>query len=133
MRDSFSLSGVKSEIDRVSNELMARIQSMENAEMTDMKDTPVEIRQKLESLKDDDRLDISAIKGVEKSNTTLSDSIINRAIGIVDQRTSFLINKTSSLQTEVRTKVTGIGTTQITISATAPSNPSVNDLWYDIS
>lgn len=64
-------------------------------------DNPVDIRNKLESLKDDDRLNVSAISGLDKTHTALTDDIINRAIGIVDQRTSFLINKVSNLQTQV--------------------------------
>jgi len=60
------------------------------------------IRDSLELIqKEEDKLDISAIKGIDKSQTTLSDSIINRAIGIVDQRTSFLINKLSNLSDTV--------------------------------
>lgn len=69
-------------------------------------DTPPKIVDKLESLKGDDRLDISAIKGVEKNNSTLSDELTNRAIGIVDNRTSFLINKVNTLQTTVNSTIT---------------------------
>lgn len=58
-------------------------------------------RDGLELLKEDDRLDISAIKGLSKRERVLTDSIINRAIGIVDQRTSFLIQKVSNLTTTV--------------------------------
>lgn len=72
-----------------------------------LEDSPTQTRDKLESLKGDERLDISAIKGIETSHTTLSDAIINRAIGIVDQRTSFLINKVSNLQTQVNNTTSG--------------------------
>jgi hypothetical protein len=69
------------------------------------------VRDGLESLKDDDRLDISAIKGVDASNNKLSDALEKRAIGIVDQRTSFLINKVSNLQRKVdETVASGSGT-----------------------
>jgi len=64
-------------------------------------DTPKQVRDKLETLKKDERLDISAIKGIGKSQTALSDTIINRAIGIVDQRTSFLIQKVSNIRSDV--------------------------------
>lgn len=68
----------------------------------DIKDlSPDEIRDSLELLKDDERLDISAIKGFGKKTTKLTDDILNRAIGIVDQRTSFLIQKVSNLQDKV--------------------------------
>jgi hypothetical protein len=59
------------------------------------------IRDKLEELKGDERLDISAIKGVGKKLGKISDDILNRAIGILDSRTSFLINKVSNLQEQV--------------------------------
>ncbi len=62
---------------------------------------PEILRDKLESLKNDERLDISAIRGFEKTTERLTDSIINRAIGIVDQRSSFLIQKVSNLQNQV--------------------------------
>lgn len=54
-------------------------------------ETPKKIKEKLESLKGDKRLDISAIKGGEKLTT--NDQLDN-AISILDQRSSFLINKT---------------------------------------
>lgn len=66
-------------------------------------ETPQEKRDKLESLKEMERLDISAIKGVEESYQKLSDSVINRAIGIVDQRTSYLVQKVSNLSDKVAT------------------------------
>lgn len=65
------------------------------------KDTPIQTRDKLESLQDDYRLDISAIKGLGKRFAKLTEEIINRAIEILDQRTSFLINKISNLQKQV--------------------------------
>lgn len=52
-------------------------------------DTPKEIKDKLETLKKDKRLDVSAIKGIEK----LHEDTLNRAVSILDQRTKFLINK----------------------------------------
>lgn len=52
----------------------------------------------------------------------------NRAIGIVDQRSSFLINKVSNLD---RDKITGVGVHTITVSDTAPTNPSTGDIWID--
>lgn len=76
----------------------------ENVVEVAVKDTPFELRDKLETLKnlpDEEKLSIEAIGGFSKSNIKLSDEILNRAIGIVDQRTSFLINKVSNLQTQV--------------------------------
>lgn len=68
---------------------------------------------------------------MDKFSAGMADSILNRAIGIVDQRSSFLINKAEQLRVDVNTKVTGWGTHNITVSDTAPSNPSLNDLWVD--
>lgn len=56
-------------------------------------DTPIEIKTKLETLVKDERLDISAVKGAEKFTTQVN---LDRAIGILDQRTQFLINKPST-------------------------------------
>ena len=56
-------------------------------------DSPQELRDKLETLKKDDRLDKKAIKGLED----LADKKdLDRAISILEQRTQFLINKPSS-------------------------------------
>lgn len=52
-------------------------------------DTGEEIKDKLETLKDNERLDSSAIKGLDKIEKNVTD----RAISILDQRTQFLINK----------------------------------------
>lgn len=72
-------------------------------------ETAIETRDKLESLKEDSRLDISAIRGWKKLLSNLTDDIINRAIGILDQRTSFLINKVSNLQNQVNNQSTASG------------------------
>ena len=61
----------------------------------------IPIRDGLQKLKKDERLDSSAIRGLDKEFGALSDSIVTRAIGIVDQRTSFLIQKVSNLKSEV--------------------------------
>ncbi len=87
-------------------------------------------RDGLEVLKDEERLDASAVKNLPKG---VNQADLDRAVSILDSRTSFSINKTSNLETVVNTKLTGVGTNQITVSATAPSDPSINDLWYDIS
>lgn len=73
-------------------------------EITEIIENPVtatQVRDKLETLKKDERLDVSAIKGLTKRLTKFGDDLLNRAIGILDQRTSFLINKVSNLQTQV--------------------------------
>lgn len=72
----------------------------ENVVEVAKKDTSTETRDKLESLKGDERLDVSAIKGFEVGKMITQD-LLDRAISILDQRTSFLINKLSNLQTQV--------------------------------
>ena len=53
--------------------------------------------------KSDLKIELSQIESFDKIHTKLSDDLINRAIGIVDQRTSFLINKVSNLKAQVDT------------------------------
>lgn len=65
------------------------------------------IRNKLETLEGKERLNVSAIDGLDEKEHKLTDSIINRAIGIVDQRTSFLINRVSNLSDRVDVLNTG--------------------------
>lgn len=67
-------------------------------------ETPKEIKDKLESLKGDKRLDISAIKGGEKLTTQEN---VDRAISILDQRTQYLINKKTSSGTGAVSSVNG--------------------------
>lgn len=57
-------------------------------------DTPKDIKDKLESLKGDARLDKKAIKGLED---IMVQADLDRAISILDSRTSFLINKINNL------------------------------------
>lgn len=54
---------------------------------------PIEIRKKLEKLKGENRLDYTAIKGIENYTTKEN---LDRAIEILDNRTRFLINKTNN-------------------------------------
>ena len=94
-------------------------------------------RDGLELLKGEERLDVSAIKGLDTRDTTLTDAIINRAIGIVDQRTSFLINKVSNLKAQVDNLPTNSGGsgvvqtivagTGISVDSTDPANPIVTN------
>lgn len=69
------------------------------------------VRDGLELLQGDERLDVSAIKGLDERDGKMSDSLIERAISIVDNRTSFLINKVSKLQAQVDAGGTGGGHT----------------------
>ncbi len=61
-------------------------------------DKPEVIRDKLETLTGDERLDAKSIKGLEKGVTQ---DTLDRAVSILDSRTSFLINKVTNVQTQV--------------------------------
>ena len=37
------------------------------------------------------------------------------------------------LRQDIDTKITGVNTSKLTVSTTAPSNPQLNDLWLNIS
>lgn len=63
--------------------------------------TAIEIRDYLETLEGDERLDASAIKGLKTFTPKIADEIVNRAISIVDNRTSFLINRLNTLVAQV--------------------------------
>lgn len=64
----------------------------------------------------------------EVKKAKLDTDTFNRALGIVDQRTSFSINKASNLE---RDKITGVGVHTITVGSAAPTNPSEGDIWID--
>jgi hypothetical protein len=69
-----------------------------------------EIVIKLESLKEDDRLDVSAIKGLDTREKKLSSDTLSAFENVLDHRTSYLINKVSNLQNQVnRLPTTGGG------------------------
>lgn len=76
-----------------------------------------EIRNALELLEGDERLDKSAIKGLEESLKKLD--IKYTGSGAVGAEYKY-------------TKYHG-GASNLTVSTTAPPNPELNDLWYDIS
>ena len=73
----------------VIEEVLSRIELPEYKET--ILDTPEQVRDKLETLKDDKRLDKKHIKGLEK---VVSNEDLDRAISILDQRSQYLINKT---------------------------------------
>ena len=77
-----------------------------------------QVRDKLETLKKENRLDSSSIKGLEalvKETKTVISGGLTRA-------------KTDSLYTKFHE-----GGSNLTVSATAPSNPITGDLWVDTS
>ena len=73
-------------------ELLPKMPTIEQIE-ADIPKLGNPIRDSLELLQKDDRLDASAIKGLEKMHA----DTLNRAVSILDQRTQFLINKVSNI------------------------------------
>lgn len=92
MRDEL-MKQVESVREGIIEEVMDAVPNIDEIEK-DLPKLGMAIRDGLELLKDDDRLDKSAIKGLEK---VMSQSDLDRAVSILDSRTSFLINKVSNL------------------------------------
>lgn len=104
-------------------------------------DTPEQVRDKLETLKEEARLDMKAIKGLDDFETKLVDSLVNRALEILDRRTQYLITKISNVQSQVDalgsssgglniedpTSGTIDGSNTIFTFATVPSYLSIDD------
>ncbi len=88
-------------------------------------DTPEQIRDKLESIDiEDDKLSIDAIKNLPKKLEEIKKEAGN------GQK---LYGGLSRVGGDMAyTKYHG-GASNLTVSTTAPSNPELNDLWYDIS
>lgn len=85
---------------------------------------PQEVRDSLELLMGDERLDKKAIKGLEEAEKKLSKEVIDRAVSILDQRTQFLINKTVKVD---GVTITGQGTDSSPLVATASGGDSLPD------
>lgn len=88
-------------------------------------DTAEQIAEKLNSL--EEVIDQKVIKGLTKQIKDLSSNIAHNAVktytGTSEKRVEELTNN----------KITSFTTDKLTVSATAPSNPQLYDLWYDIS
>lgn len=80
-------------------------------------DTPIELRDKLEALNDDERLDRSAVKGLE---LYVEQPVLDRAIEILDRRTQFLISKQGGGTSSGITGLISPGT-NVTITGTGTS------------
>lgn len=83
--------------------------------------TAQEERDSLETLKGDERLDSSAIKGLGKRFEKLSEEILNRAVGILDNRTSYLLNRVTNLANSISSSPSGGGFTELTATGTVNS------------
>lgn len=97
-------------------------------------DTAEEVRNKLESLKGDNRISETSIKGLE---LIIKKPQLDRAVSILDERTQFLINKVSNLKIDIDnitgSDVTGSGSAgQVTYwSGTDTVTGSAGFTWGD--
>jgi hypothetical protein len=93
---------IRNELNSAIESLREEIASIEIPQPVEQKvidpviETPQELRDKLQSLKDDERLDVSAIKGIGKLATQEN---VDRALSILDQRTQFILNKSAPTAT----------------------------------
>lgn len=103
-------------------------------------DTALQIVSKLESLEGEDRLDVSAIKGLEsifKKTTQIAKDFAVGGIRFFENLADVSITVTKKrqgllAQYDTTNKRWQDGVSLI-VSTTAPTNPQLNDLWYDIS
>lgn len=97
-------------------------------------DTAEQVRDKLETLDGEDRLDAKAIKNLPKivddkikvGGIRFLENLADVSVPITDKRQDVLIQYDT---TDKRWK-SGIA---LTVSASAPTSPKINDLWLDIS
>lgn len=103
-------------------------------------DTAEIVRDKLETLKDEERLDASAIKGLERYLGVIAKKgkdIIVGGIRFFENLADVSITTAKKRQDLVAQYNTTNSRWQdgiaITVSTSAPSSPQINDLWVDIS
>lgn len=103
-------------------------------------DTPEEVRDKLETLVNDERLDAKHIKGLEKFFGTIKKNGKEMLVGGIrffENLADVSIVPTKKRQDLIAQYDTTNNRWQdgiaITVSATEPTNPQINDLWVDIS
>ena len=103
-------------------------------------DTPEQVRDKLETLKDDERLDVKAIRGlpdylqeVKKKGRQMPvggirffENLADVSIPITSKRKDLI----AQYSTTNNRWESGIA---LTVSATEPASPQANDVWIDIS
>lgn len=101
-------------------------------------DTAEQVRDKLETLKDDNRLDASAIKGLEKFFGTIKrggKQMLVGGIRFLENLADVSINITNKRQDMLLQYNTTNHRWQdgsaLTVGTTAPSNPKINDVWID--
>ncbi len=84
--------------------------------------TPIQVRNKLESLKGDERFDFSFVKGLDEKFAKVEAEVSKKGGVIGGQSRRDVWHNGSG-------KTMGV----MTVSATAPLKPGVNDIWIDVS
>lgn len=105
--------GKDADEERIVEEVIARIRIPDP--VNPILDTPETLRDKLASLKDEERLDKSAIKGLDKIVSRID---LDNVIATLQHQASFLINRGG-----IKSIVAG---TNITVDNTDPSNPIIS-------
>jgi len=108
-------------------------------------DMAEDIRNKLELLSGDERLDIKAVKGVEEKIDEVRKIAVQK-FALPPTTTHYYKNGTSmgrakninfsstgSAEVSVNNDSATVLITYVSVSATVPSSPNINDLWVDIS
>jgi len=114
--------GKNADEETIVDKVLAKIKLPEQKEI--ILDDGGRIKSKLELLKEDERLDMSAVKGIDKSQKNLLEFLQKWSIGILDQRTQFLINKVSNLQISVDNAPHGVGSIGIGVTTITGGTPS---------
>lgn len=100
-------------------------------------DSAEQVRDKLETLKDEERLDASAIKNLPRWIERKGKELVVGGIRFLEQLADVSIIHTKKRQDLLVQYNTTNNRWQdgiaITVSTTPPSNPQINDLWVDIS
>lgn len=117
-------------------------------------DTPEQVRDKLETLKDDERLDKSAIKGLDdldKRFTQIASMpkgngggspvrlqhdgtlVSDRPVSTINFGNDLNVTQSGDTATVEFDGLEGVGVATITVSSSQPANPAIGDLWVDIS
>lgn len=98
-------------------------------EKEDVEETPEEVRDKLESLKGEDRLDAKAIKNLPKDK---DGNVIFGTIGLKGLQDGDNITVDNENANYPAANFTGYtGVTHITVGPTAPTSPNTFDIWVD--
>lgn len=108
-------------------------------------DTAEQVRDKLETLEGEDRLDASSIKNLPEFTKKVVGGVVARniyqmgdvALGSLADNDAFVWDATNNRWKNANIFVQGADDNntvpKLTVSATAPSNPKLYDIWVDIS